>query len=180
MKFVKGCLILLAVVFLLLFAGGAYLYINREEIGQSLSESFGSESLPEFARPETALTENADVIAQLDEAAAQSTSFFQFAAAVEALELPREVIYVGAEIESDEADDIGNFDDKETEILKRLEWNTHSIRIVDNVGLATLGTDDGETTAVVIQRTGPWDYLKNFTVYIKHAPATPPPSPATN
>ncbi len=178
MKIVKGCLILLAIVVLLLVAGGAYLYVNREEIGQSLSESFGSDSFPEFARPDIALAENADVIAQLDDAAAQSTSFFQFAAAVEALDLPPRVIYVGAETESNGADDFGTFDDKETEILKRLDWTSRSARTFNNVGVATLGTGDGETTAVIIQRSGPWDYMKNFTIYIKHSPAAPSPSPA--
>ncbi len=173
MKVLKGCLVTLAVLLLLLFAGGAYLYINRDEIGSRLSKSFGSESFPEYARPETALADNADVIAALDAAAVESKTFFQFAAAVEALDLPPKVIYVGAEVGDD---DNNSTNDKETEIIKRRDWSGHSSRSVNNVGLAKLRTGDGETTAVIIRRTGPWDYMQNFRIYVEHTPtpAEPP------
>ncbi|MGC1480851.1 MAG: hypothetical protein WA771_10130, partial [Chthoniobacterales bacterium] len=111
MCFLKGCLITFGVFLLLALAAGTYAFINRDELTVQINDWAKTQSV---ARA-TELAKYEDITTPIDEAAANSTTFFQFAATVEQLDLPPELLSVEADVDGDD-----------TEILRRIEWNGRS------------------------------------------------------
>ncbi len=169
MKIVKGCLIVLAVLFLLLAAGATYVYVNRDKILNSVTDAIS----------ETALADNAVVINQLDKAANLATTFPEFAAAVEALDLPPNIIYVAA---TDNATTLApdDLDDGRTPIIKRVDWTGRTYKVFNGIGAASLETERGPIPAIIIERTGDWNYMVDYVVYLEQSTtdsATPVATP---
>ncbi len=167
MKFFKGCLIVLAIIAVLLLAGGAFIYVNRDKIVNSVTDAIS----------DAALADNAQVIEQIDQAAAQATTFPEFVTAVKALDLPSDIIYLAAESEASTAA-AADLDEGRTIILQRVEWTDRTFKVFNGIGAAALSTEKGEIAAIILERTGPWDYMKDYVVYIEQTtPTDPTPTP---
>lgn len=153
----RGCLIVAGALLLVLAGGAALFWSEREAIFDWASESF---ELPAYAERDAVFSRHAELIAALDRAAERSESFFQFAAAVERAELGPEVLYVGIEK-----------GDEEEAIVKRFDWSGHRFVVSGETGYGTLHGGDATKTVVVIDRSGSWDYMDAYRVYVERPEA---------
>ena len=150
----KGCLIGVA-VFIVLVMGGALLVWNqRDTILIGLENTF---EIPEYGKEEYIQPLYGDQLQSILAAANNADSLFQFGAAIETMNLPVEVIYVGIE-QGEET----------TDIIKKFDWNSHSLVSSGVYGAGTL--NQGETSKEIMTYTqaGDWSYMDKIMVYIEH------------
>jgi hypothetical protein len=132
-------------VFMLLIVGGSIIRITH------------AFEQPEHGKKEYIDQHYGDLLRSIDAAANNATSLFSFGAAVEVLNLPEEVLYVGI------------IKDKEkTDIIKRFDWNSRSVLTINNYGSGKLGSGRVKKEIMIYENTGPWDYMDKFVVYIEY------------
>lgn len=124
----KGCLIAVAVVFILVLGTGLLIWSKKDDIITGVSNAM---ELPDYGKQEYIDANYGEVIRSLDTAAMDATSVFSFGAAVEAMSLPPEVLYIGI-----------NQGEEKTEVIKRFEWNGSNFLTMGAYGAGTLSKND--------------------------------------
>jgi hypothetical protein len=141
-------------VIIALMAGGSFIGITH------------AFEQPEHGKKEYIDKHYGDLLRSLDAVAVSASSLFSFGAAIEELNLPEEVLYVGI------------IKDKEkTDIIKRFNWNSRSVLAINNYGFGKLGSGGVKKEIMIYENDGPWDYMDKFVVYIEYkgsAEVTPP------
>lgn len=153
----KGCLIAIAVVFVLVVGGGVLVWMNKDVIVTGVKEKFKQ---PDYGKKEYIVKHYGKLLRSIDGAAHNATSIMTFGAAVEGLNLPEEVLYVG----------INKGKDK-TPIIKRFEWSGISTLIMFGYGSGTLHKSGVRKNIIIYSNEGPWDYMDSFDVYIEYTGA---------
>ena len=88
----KGCLTVIA-VFIALIAGASVLvWMNRDVITTGITQAFEQ---PEYGKQDYIDKHYGDLLRSMDAAATSASSLFSFGAAIEEMNLPDEVLYVG-------------------------------------------------------------------------------------
>ena len=162
---IKGCLIAAAVAFAVFVGAGAYLWAQRDAIVQGFQDAV---QLPDHGKPEYIKPRHGRLFATIDAAAQQATSKFEFAAAVEKLELPEEVVYLGFKAGSGT-----------TDIVKRKEWNGHNTLVWNNYGAGSLKVNGDNIEIMINENPGPWNYMDGYVVYLEHKGDKTPEQPAS-
>ncbi len=98
-----------------------------------------------------------DLFKELDAAADNADSKFTFGAAVEKMDLPEEVVYIGV-----------NQGDSTTDVIKTGDWTSHSYKVINGYGAGTV-SGDGRTMQLMIRaRNGSWDYMDGYVVHLEY------------
>ena len=150
----KGCLIVIVAIITLIAGGSFLVWLNRDAITTGLTQAFEQ---PEHGKKDYIDKHYGGLLRAMDAAATDSTSLFSFGAAIEALNLPDEVLYIG--IQQGE---------NTTDIIKRFDWSGKSTLTVHNYGSGTLSSGDIKNEIMIYENGGPWDYMDKFVVYIEH------------
>ena len=161
----KGCLIAVAIVFVLVAGGGLLIWINRDtittgltDITNGLAESF---ELPEYGKREYIEQEYGELLRTLDATAENGSSIMTFGAPIEGMTLPEEVLYIG----------INKGEDK-TDVIKKFDWSSRGELTVNGYGAGTLRKAGVSKDIIIYKNEGPWNYMDNFVVYIEYTGGT--------
>jgi len=170
----KGCLIAVAVVFVLVAGGGVFIWINKDTITTSITETMEQtmEQWPEYGKQEYIDQNFGELLRTLDAAAENGSSIMTFGAAVEGMTFPEEVLYVGIYKEEDKKDTGVNKGEDKIDVFKRFDlWGVNRFTM-GGYGYGTLGKDDGKKDIIVYENEGPWEYMDKFVVYIEYTGGT--------
>ena len=163
----KGCLIAVAIVFVLVAGGGVFIWTSVTET---------MEQWPEYGKQEYIDQNFGELLRTLDAAAENGSSIMTFGAAVEGMTLPEEVLYVGIykELESgkDLVQELRQQEKDKIDVFKRFDLGSLSRYTMGGYGYGTLGKDDGRKDIIIYQNKGPWDYMDKFVVYIEYTGGT--------
>ncbi|NOQ13871.1 MAG: hypothetical protein GQ583_05225, partial [Methyloprofundus sp.] len=99
--------------------------------------------LPEHGTEKYIKSRYGVLLDELDNAAKEATTFFKFAATIEAIQLPEEVIYIGIVKDKERID-----------VIKNLTWNGHSLRTMNRYGAGTLSVN-GDKVKIMTYETIP-------------------------
>ena len=161
----KGCLMVVAIVFVLVAGGGALIWINRDTITTELTdlttglvESF---EIPEYGKQEYIEQEYGELLRTLDATAVNGSSIMTFGAPIEGMTLPEEVLYIGI-----------NKGEDTTDVIKRFDWNYSSKFTMHGYGAGTLSKAGVSKDIMIYKNEGPWNYMDNFVVYIEYTGGT--------
>jgi hypothetical protein len=159
----KGCLIAAAFAVALAVGTGVYLWTKKDAIVTGIQEVF---EVPPHGTSEHIEPLYGDLFKELDAVADKTDSRFTFGAAVEKMELPKEVVYIGIKQ--------GN---STTDVIKTTDWNSHTFKTVNGYGAGSVSAG-GETIQLMIRdRSGSWDYMDGYVVYLEYKEAEPAESP---
>ena len=150
----KGCLIVIVAIIALIAGGSFLVWLNRDAITTGITQAFEQ---PEYGKKEYIDKHYGDLLRSMDAVATDSSSLFSFGAAIEALNLPDEVLYVGI-----------HQGQNTTDIIKRFDWSGKSTFTVHNYGSGTLSSGDIKKEIMIYENDGPWDYMDKFVVYIEY------------
>lgn len=151
----KGCLISIAIIFILVVGGGLFVWINRDTIVPGVQKIF---EVPSYGKKEYIDGRYGDLLRSLDSAAKNGFSVMTFGAAVEKMTLPPEVLYVG----------IVKGEDK-TDVIKRFDWNGSGAMMIAGYGAGTLSRGGVTRKIMIYENSGPWKYMDKFVVYIEYS-----------
>lgn len=150
----KGCLIVIVAIIALIAGGSFVVWLNRDAITTGITQAFEQ---PEYGKKEYIDQHYSDLLRAMDAAATNTSSLFSFGAAIEALNLPEDVLYVGI-----------HQGQNTTDIIKRFNWNGKSTFTVHNYGSGSLSSGDIKKEIIIYENDGPWDYMDKFVVYIEY------------
>lgn len=125
--------------------------------GSSFIKNVHAFEPPEHGKKDYIDQHYGDLLRSMDAAAASASSLFSFGAAIEALNLSEEVLYVGTVKDKDK-----------TDIIKRFNWNSRSVLAINNYGSGKLGSGRIKKEIMIYENDGPWDYMDKFVVYIEY------------
>lgn len=170
----KGCLIAVAIVFVLVAGGGVLIWINQDTIFSSITETMEQtmEQWPEYGKQEYIDQNFGELLRTLDAAAENGSSIMTFGAAVEGMTLPEEVLYVGIYKEEDKKDIGVNKGEDKIDVFKRFDLGGLSRFTMGGYGYGTLGKDDERKDIIIYMNEGPWSYMDKFVVYIEYTGGT--------
>ena len=161
-KIVNGCLFLL--LFLAFLIGGSCLLFSKnkdsllENLNEGLQESVKNAfALPYYGEKEYITARYGELINTFKQAAQSNVSLFSFAAAIEKMSLPNEVVYFAI-----------SKDGEKTEVIKKIEWSGYSSVVSNGYGAGQLSTNDKTCLVMIYENAGPWSYMDEFVVYIEH------------
>ena len=158
-RIAKGCFLVLLFMTILI-AGSCWLIVkNKDSVVSGISSGMKDLfELPYYGESEYILMHYADLLDSLETAATNSHSLFQFAAEIENLTLPDEIIYVAIEK-----------GDEETPVIRKLEWSGQSTMVVGNFGAGSFNSSNEKVQFSIYQSSGSWDYMDRYIVYIRHS-----------
>lgn len=163
---VKGCLFSFIAGLVILFIVIGTIWFNREDIAEGIGESFKGAikalDVPEYGKKEYIEEKHGLILQIIKDHANESESVFQFAAAIEELPFPKEFVYIAA-----------HQADNTTDIIKKIEWDGQSTKIINNCGVGTLHTEKGPVTVMIYEHIGPYSYMDSFKVYIEYKEEVP-------
>jgi len=146
-------MIVLSVIglFILLVVAGAMFGWNRvtEELEKGeesgfVSDFFSNEDQP---RIDATVAKHQLLIESIENIIATEDSKFQVAAKLEKLDLPEDVLYLAL------SNDVEHkFEPEVTEILRRIDWNSHSISTFNGTGQGTLYANLIDQEVIVVKR----------------------------
>ena len=163
----NGCLIAVAIVFVLVVGGGLFIWINRDTIFTVISTGINEAlelpkfELPEYGKQEYIDQEYGELLRTLDATAENGSSIMTFGAPIEGMTLPEEVLYIG----------INKGEDK-TDVIKKFDWSGFSKRTVGGYGAGTLKKAGVSKDIIIYENEGPWNYMDSFVVYIEYTGGT--------
>ncbi|EDM26800.1 hypothetical protein LNTAR_06129 [Lentisphaera araneosa HTCC2155] len=120
-------------------------------------------NFPEYAKKEFLYEKYKDYLNSIDQELASSTSLLDFAAKIEKLEHPEEVIYLCLEKESD-FDNHSN-DNDEIEIIKKFESGSKSTYTSNGTGY---GRINGQNIVIIKHDVSSQKGLETCVIYFKH------------
>jgi len=161
----KGCLIVVALVFVLVAGGGVFIWINKDTIITGISEAF---EMPEYGKQEYIDQEYGESLRTFDAAAGNASSIMTFGAAIEGMTLPEEVLYVGIYKEDDKTDTGINKEKEKIDVIKRFDLSNIHTLIMYGYGAGSLSKAGVSTDIMIYENVGPWDYMDKFIVYIEY------------
>jgi len=168
----KGCLIAVAIVFVLVVGGGLFIWINRDTITTGLTEAF---ELPDYGKQEYIDQEYGELLRTLDATAGNASSIMTFGAAIEGMTLPEEVLYIGISKEEDKTDIGINKGKEKIDVIKKFDSSNIYTLILYGYGAGTLSKAGVSTDIMIYENVGPWNYMDKFIVYIEYTGDTEEP-----
>lgn len=153
---IKGCLIAAGVAFAVLVGTGAFIWTKRDAIVKGIQEAV---QLPAHGKPDYIKPRHGALFEQIDELAKSANSQFEFAAAVEKLELPEAVVYIGFKAGTGT-----------TDIVKRKQWDGHNTLVWNHYGAGSLNVAGKQIEIMIYENPGPWDYMDGYLVYLEYQP----------
>ncbi len=171
-KVLNGCLLALLFLSFLVVGSCLLIYKNRDALLDSAAQGMqnaaqGIENLvdlPYYGREEYIRLKQGAFIEQLDNLATNNDSLFSFAAAVEKMHKPDDLLYVGIMHNGETVD-----------VIKVDKWSGHSTIIMNGYGAGTVKINGNDVTFMIYQNSGPWDYMERVKVYFRHAVGQPVP-----
>jgi len=162
----KGCLIAAAFAAALIVGTGVYLWTKRDAIVTGIQEAF---EVPPHGTQEHIEPLYGDLFKKLDAAADNADSRFAFGAAVENMELPEEVVYIGID-----------HGDSTMDVIKTGEWTSHSYKVINGYGAGTVSADGKTMQLMIRNRAGSWDYMDGYAVHLEYKGDESTESPASS
>ena len=150
----KGCLIGIAIFIVLVMGSAVLIWSQRDTIMAGLENAF---EIPDYGREEYIKPRYGDHLQSILAAANNAGSLFQFGAAIETMNLPEEIIYVGIK-QGEEAIDI----------IKKYDWNGRSLISSGDYGAGTLSRGQQEWPVMTYSKEGGWPFMEQFHVFIEY------------
>lgn len=171
-KVLNGCLLALLFLSFLVVGSCLLIYKNRDSLLDSAAQGMqnavqGIENLvdvPYYGREEYIRLKQGAFIEQIDALATTNSSLFSFAAAVEKMQKPDDLLFVGI-----------THNDETVDVIKVSQWSNHSSIIMNGFGSGKVYIDGKEVVFMIYQNSGPWNYMEQFKVYFRHDVGQPVP-----